>query len=295
MALTLGLGILISLWISAKIAKPIIKLTEFTRDFMQGKQHSPPTLKASGEIAELNRQFGQMIDNLDQSRQDVIRVAKLAVIGEMAASMAHEVRTPLGILRSSAQILQREAHLSAIGHEMISFILSESERLNELVTTLLECARPKSPNFAEHDVNSIVEHAGVLLNATAESKDISLTVTLTSTTCVCYCDRDQLIQVFLNLIMNAIQHTPSKGQISVSTEAHTDHVHIKIQDSGQGIPDELKAAVFEPFFTRRESGIGLGLTVVQQIVLAHQGKIVVTDNPEGGACFHIQLPTQVIH
>jgi two-component system, NtrC family, sensor histidine kinase HydH len=295
LALTLGLGILISLWISAKIAKPIIKLTEFTRDFMQGKQHSPPSLKASGEIAELNRQFGQMIDNLDQSRQDVIRVAKLAVIGEMAASMAHEVRTPLGILRSSAQILQREAHLSAIGHEMISFILSESERLNELVTTLLECARPKSPNFAEHDVNSIVEHAGVLLNATAESKDISLTVTLTSTTCVCYCDRDQLIQVFLNLIMNAIQHTPSKGQISVSTEVHTAHVHIKIQDSGQGIPDELKAAVFEPFFTRRESGIGLGLTVVQQIVLAHQGKIVVTDNPEGGACFHIQLPTQVIH
>ncbi|MEQ1636547.1 MAG: ATP-binding protein [Methylococcales bacterium] len=293
LGLTLCLGILISLWISAKIANPIIKLTEFTRDFMQGKQQTPPTLKASGEIAELNRQFGQMINNLEQSRQDVIRVAKLAVIGEMAASMAHEVRTPLGILRSSAQMLQREAQLSEVGQEMLSFILSESERLKELVTTLLECARPKQPNFAEHDINAIITHTCTLISSKAEGKGVSLTLALNGNDCMVHCDRDQLIQVFLNLIINAIQHTPTKGHILISTQLQLRGIHIKISDTGTGIPDELKTSVFDPFFTRRISGIGLGLTVVQQIILAHRGKIFITDNPPEGTCFNVLLPTEI--
>lgn len=294
LGLVLSLGIMSSLWISAKIANPIIKLTEFTRDFMQSKQQPLPLLKASGEVAELNRQFGQMIDNLEQSRQDVIRVAKLAVIGEMAASMAHEVRTPLGILRSSAQMLQREANISAEGREMLGFILSESERLKELVTTLLECARPKSPDFAEHDMNAIIEHTCTLTSAKAESKNIALTLDLTPEKYVCCCDRDQLIQVFLNLIINAIQHTPNNGAILISAQIQAKQIHIRIHDTGTGVPDALKTTVFEPFFTRRESGIGLGLTVVQQIVLAHQGKIFVTDNPDKGACFHVLLPARLL-
>lgn len=296
LSLALLLGALISFWISAKIANPIIKLTEFTRDFMQGKQQIPPILKASGEIAELNRQFGQMIDNLEQSRQDVVRVAKLAVIGEMAASMAHEVRTPLGILRSSAQMLQRETGISAVGQEMLGFLLSESERLKTLVSTLLECARPKLPDFAEHDINAIIEHSCTLISAQVDNKQLNLTLALTAEKLLCRCDRDQLIQVILNLIINAIQHTPAKGEILVSTQLQAkgrkqpEQIHIRIHDTGIGVADEYKTAVFDPFFTRRESGIGLGLTVVQQIVLAHQGSIFITDNPSGGACFHVLLP-----
>lgn len=290
LGLALLLSAFISLWISAKIANPIIKLTEFTRDFMQGKQQTPPILKASGEIAELNRQFGQMIDNLEQSRQDVIRVAKLAVIGEMAASMAHEVRTPLGILRSSAQMLQRESGISAVGQEMLGFLLSESERLKTLVNTLLECARPKLPDFAAHDVNAIIEHTCTLIGTQAESKQLNLTLNLTPNPLYSRCDRDQLIQVILNLVINAIQHTPAKGDIMVSTQLTSQKIHIRIHDTGAGVADEYKTAVFDPFFTRRESGIGLGLTVVQQIVFAHQGKIFITDNPDSGACFHVLLP-----
>lgn len=290
--LALGLGLLISLWISATIANPIIKLTEFTRNFMQGKEHTPPIIKASGEIGELNRQFGHMIDNLEQSRQDVVRVAKLAVIGEMAASMAHEVRTPLGILRSSAQMLQRETGLSDVGKEMLGFLLSESDRLKELITTLLECARPKLPDFSEQDFNAILEHTCALVNAQAEKKSLQISLALTNQISICRCDRDQMIQVFLNLILNAIQHTPPNGLILVSTQIQSNQIHIRIHDTGAGVPDDLKTRVFEPFFTRRESGIGLGLTVVQQIVSAHQGKIFITDNPDGGACFHVLLPTQ---
>lgn len=290
LGLTLLLGIAVSLWISALIANPIVRLTQFTRDFMQGKQQLPPKLKASGEVAELNAQFGQMIDNLEQSKRDIVRVAKLAVIGEMAASMAHEVRTPLGILRSSAQMLQREQQLSPVGQEMIEFILSESQRLNELVTTLLECARPKTPHFTPQNLHSILEHTLNLIQSQADQKHITLTSHFGVLAHGISGDRDQLTQVFLNLIINAIQHTPQHGQISVATAMQAGYVHVQIKDNGPGIKDEHKQTVFDPFFTRRQDGVGLGLTVVQQIVTAHAGQIYITDAPGGGACFHVELP-----
>jgi signal transduction histidine kinase len=290
LGLTLLLGILMSFWISAKIANPIIKLAEFTRDFMQDKEKQPPVLKASGEVAELNNQFIKMIGNLEQSRQDVVRVAKLAVIGEMAASMAHEVRTPLGILRSSAQMLQRESELSEIGKEMIGFILSESQRLNDLVTTLLKCARPSMPDFAQHEIKSIIEHTVNLLQAQADAKYITLTVDKSLESHLINGDRDQLTQVFLNLIINGLQHTPEHGDILISAKSIGLTLDICVCDNGAGVSNALKQTVFEPFYTGRHDGIGLGLTVVQQIVLAHQGKIYITDNPSGGACFHVELP-----
>lgn len=290
LCLTLLLGVIVSFWMSAKIARPIVRLAEFTRDFMQGKQVQPPQLKSSREISELSTQFSLMINNLENSRQDLIRASKLAVIGEMAASMAHEVRTPLGILRSSAQILQREPELSDIGKEMTEFILSETQRLNGLVTTLLECAKPRLPTFAKHDIHRIIEHTIELLQNKADAKSIRLTVHLEAKKSLLCCDRDHIIQVFLNLIINAIQHVGQGGQIDLTTRLQAGALEIMISDDGAGIPDADKNRVFEPFFTQRQDGIGLGLTVVQQIVLAHDGRIFVTDSRYGGACFHIILP-----
>lgn len=290
LCLTLALGVIVSFWMSAKIANPIIRLAEFTRDFMQGKQTAPPALKSSREITELSTQFALMIENLEQSRQDLVRVAKLAVIGEMAASMAHEVRTPLGILRSSAQMLQREPTLSDIGHEMTGFILSETQRLNELVTTLLECAKPRQPTFGLQHLNAIVEHTVELLQSQADNKNVRIVLRLQASEPWLSCDRDHIIQVFLNLIMNAIQHVQPGGYIELTTRNQPDALETLVSDDGAGIADTHKNKVFEPFFTRRQEGIGLGLTVVQQIVLAHRGKIFVTDSDYGGACFHVLLP-----
>ena len=288
--LTLFLGALVSLWMSAKISKPITVLAKSTRDFMAGKPTQFKPVKASTEIFELNAQFAEMINSLEQSRLDVARVAKLAVIGEMAASMAHEVRTPLGILRSSAQILQRETQLSEIGLEMTEYILSETARLNELVTTLLECARPRPPKFSLHDVLQIIEHVRELLRTKAEAKHIKLELQFSNAETQLYCDRDQLIQVFLNLIMNAIQHVSEQGHIIIYSQIDNGFLDCMVCDDGIGIPDAQKQTVFDPFYTQRKEGIGLGLTVVQQIVLAHKGQVFITDNKQGGTCFHVQLP-----
>jgi signal transduction histidine kinase len=289
---TLLLGMLVSVWMSAKIAQPIVKLADFTRDFMLGKSVMLPQLKASAEINQLSSQFSQMIDSLEQSRQDVERVAKLAVIGEMAASMAHEVRTPLGILRSSAQMLQRETHLSEVGLEMSEFILSETKRLNDLVTTLLECARPRPPQFIKHNIHEIIEHTLELLQSRLNNHQVTVRLNFDSKPAEILCDRDQLMQVFLNLIINAIQHIPCGGRIDLRSQIDEQQLEVCICDDGAGISDEHKKKVFDPFFTRRQDGIGLGLTVVQQIIFAHHGKIFVTDSCYGGACFHIQLPIE---
>jgi signal transduction histidine kinase len=292
-AITLLLSIFLSLWMSARFARPIVQLARFTKDFMTGKTVAFPTLNAQGEMAELSTQFAAMIDNLEQSRRDIVRVAKLAVIGEMAASMAHEVRTPLGILRSSAQMLQRESGLSEVGQEMTGFILSETQRLNQLVSALLDCARPRPPEFALQDLHRILEHAMQLLQTQAENKSITVTFSPDTKSAVLFCDKDQIIQVFLNLILNALQHIEPGGRIDLTVRVLDNEIETRVCDSGPGIPDHHKEKIFEPFFTRREQGMGLGLTVVQQIVLAHKGRIFVTDNHGGGACFHVVLPISI--
>ncbi len=293
--LTLLLGAMVSFWMSARIAKPITLLAKSTRDFMAGKPTKLAPIKASTEISELNIQFAEMIADLEQSRLDIARVAKLAVMGEMAASMAHEVRTPLGILRSSAQMLQRDTQLSKVSLEMTEFILSETKRLNDLISTLLECARPRPPKFSLYPLDPIISHVSELLRSKIEAKQIKLSLNFNHHDKLLMCDRDQLIQILLNLIMNAIQHVEIKGQIKVSTQLINSCLEIRVCDNGSGISEEHKQTVFDPFFTQREKGIGLGLTVVQQIVLAHHAKIFITDNPEGGSCFHVQFQQNKRH
>jgi signal transduction histidine kinase len=284
---TFALALTAAFWMSTKIAKPIIKLTNFTRDFMGGKRGSPPLLHASQEITELSVRFAQMINNLEKSHRDLVRAAKLAVIGEMAANMAHEVRTPLGILRSSVQILQREVQMSDLGQEMSEFILSETQRLNVLITSLLDCAKPESPEILENDIHQILLHVCDLVSNSINEKKIHLEKNFYATETNLFCDRDQLIQVFLNLVINATQHVFVEGKISIETLNQDGKIMVKICDNGSGISKSDQEKIFDPFFTRREAGVGLGLTVVQQIILAHQGHIFVEDNPSGGSCFVI--------
>ncbi len=290
LAITLFLSILASFWISAKLANPIKTLEKFTRDFRAGHAARLPEIRGSSEINALHDQFGTMIDNLEKSRRDVARVAKLAVMGEMAASMAHEVRTPLGILRSSAQILQREPELSEIGREMTDYIISETRRLNDLVNTLLECAIPREPNFTRQSIDSIIHHVIELIRSHLEQKQIDLQFDSPAEPLMLECDRDHLIQVFLNLIINAVQHVEQGGVICIKAIPGLKNLEIQVCDNGPGIADEYKHSVFDPFFTQRADGIGLGLTVVQQIVLAHHGDIVISDNQPKGCCFRLLFP-----
>lgn len=288
--LTMVLAFWVSHSISGRIAKPLLNLTQWVRTVRDFNKQTPPKLEGTLEIQELETAFGDMLQELEQSRQQVIQTAKLAVIGEMAAIMAHEVRTPLGILSTSAQMLQREPSLSADGKEMTQFILDESARLRRLVTTLLECARPREPQMVLHNVHDIVLHTVELLAIPAHKKQLQIVQELLADQPIIVCDSELLTQVFLNLLHNAIQIVPNGGIIRLRSKSLPHQICIEIADNGPGIAKDDYLHLFDPFFTKRDGGVGLGLTVTKQIILAHQGSIAVTQSEWGGACFTLTLP-----
>lgn len=280
----------LSLRLSARIAQPIGQLTEFARGMWQMRRPSAPQIKTGiTEVGELSRAFGEMIEALERSREHLVRAGKLAVMGEMAAIMAHEVRTPLGILKSSAQMLARRPDLPAQERELTDFIIDEAERLNRLVTTLLECASPRPPQFLPHDLHDIIRHVAALVASKLDKQHIVLEVHPEATQPILDCDREQMIQVLLNLLINAMQHVRDGGRLSIATRDGATGLEVRIEDDGPGIAPEDRERVFDPFFTRREGGIGLGLTIVDQIVQGHGGRIGIGASRWGGACFTIQF------
>ncbi len=283
--------------ISATIAGPIAALTAFTRRYRLGQdpQIGPPV--ASGEVGELGSAFAQMMRDIDQARGRLVQASKLAVIGEMASVIIHEVRTPLGILRSSSQMLQREAGISAQGRELLGFIESETERLNHLVSAMLDkggfgvceaCARPLLKIGT--DVHKLIRHAGGLLASQLAQRGIVIEEQLAAADPLLDCDAEQITQVLLNLLHNALQMLADGGAIRIATGADARRLTIVIDDDGPGIPVAERSRIFESFFSRREGGIGLGLAIVQQIIVAHDGEILAAASPLGGARFIIALP-----
>ncbi len=287
--------LLATLLLAAIIVKPIASAItrplEALRQFVQKAKPAPDVEAPSGgppEVRALSEAFETMLHDLDNSQQQLTRAAKLAVVGEMAAAMSHEVRTPLGILRSSANLLQREPKLSKEGHEVVGFILSETERLNSLVSSLIDAARPRPPNFKPVDIAALTSQIIAMLRPQAQAKNINIKLTAPQTSIEA--DSGQMTQVLMNLLQNAVQILPQNGQIEVHITPHRQQVQINVDDNGPGIPTENQQHIFEPFFTQRAGGVGLGLAVVRQIIQAHHGSISYAASHLGGARFTILLP-----
>jgi signal transduction histidine kinase len=276
--------------IGRAISKPIEALTKFVHGF-QREQLTPPPKSGPPEVQALSAAFEGMMQDLKKSEEKLKQAAKLAVVGEMAAAMSHEVRTPLGILRSSADVLLREPNLSADGKEVLGFIISETERLNNLVSSLIDAARPRSPNFSELDLALVIEHVMALLRKQAEAKSIQITFNNANReTVYIRADKEQMTQVLMNLLMNAIQILAEYGQIQVNLSQQQHKLILQVADNGPGIPLSNQGQVFEPFFTQRSGGVGLGLAVVRQIIQTHQGEINYETSMLGGAQFTIRFP-----
>ena len=280
---------LVAVPVASSITRPLARLTAFANRFMRSSAELNPPTGGPAEVDTMARAFGKMIEDLERSKENLTRAAKLAVVGEMAAAMSHEVRTPLGILRSSAQLLLREPGLSDEGREVCGFIISETDRLNKLVTTLIDSARPRLPEFSATDIGELAQQCAGMLRAQADKKHIALDCD-TAPGAIAACDAEQITQVILNLLLNAIQVLPEGGRIEVSVKAEDESILLTVADDGPGIPTEHLEQVFDPFFTQRAGGIGLGLSIVRQIVAAHHGEISVGTSAMHGAEFRLRLP-----
>lgn len=291
LATTLLLAAFLVTPIAQAITQPLAKLTIFVRSFKQGQLTETPK-SGPPEVQELGLAFEGLIGDLVKTQANLSRAAKLAVVGELAAAMSHEIRTPLGILRSSADLLLREPKLTNDGKEVLGFIISETERLNKLVSTLIDAARPRAPVFAKVDIAQVINNSIALLRGQAESNGIVLNFKLAGPVFL-EVDTDQMTQVFMNILLNAIQILPTGGVVNVKLYTVEDTAKVEISDDGPGMTEEIQAQIFEPFFTRRAGGVGLGLAIVRQIVLSHLGEITCSNSQLGGALFTISLPLKV--
>lgn len=282
------LAVLIGVPVATVITRPLEKLTKFANHISPNATQAP-LVGGTTELRALSNAFTKMLTDLALSKEALTQAAKLAVAGEMAAAMSHEIRTPLGILRSSAQVLMREPSLSAESKEICGFILSETERLNALVNTLIDNARPRNLIMADANISALAEKAVAMLLPQAEKKQILLICKAVPNITI-HCDADQILQVLLNLIINAIQILTANNKIEVTVQRMDEHVIIKVMDDGPGVPEAFREHIFDPFYTKRSGGIGLGLAVVKQIVNAHYGEIKITDSYLHGAEFQILLP-----
>ena len=286
-----GLGVAVLL--ADRMSRPLRALTRATREIAKiGATRRTVPVWSRDEIGQLAGAFNTMAGELKRAQDDLVQAAKFAFVGEVAAGVAHEVRTPLGILRSSAQILARTLPPDRPeGMELVEMIIGEVDRLDGVVAGLLELARPREPLIEPTPLDRVVARALDFADGQAREKGIIVERVLSHEQRPARCDPEQIYQVALNLIVNALQILPRGGVITVRTlAAHDGRVGFEVTDNGPGIAPEVLGRIFTPFFTMREGGTGLGLALVQRIVQAHQGTVSVDSTVGRGTTFRVDLP-----
>ncbi len=239
---------------------------------------------------------------LEQSEHEAMRAEQLATVGQLAAGLAHELRNPLTAMRLLVESGREAGGGGRLEGHDLEVLDEESNRLEKLVESFLDFARPPKLEKAKLDARALVNQTMHVVAAPARQRGATIDWPQPGEPVTIEADPVQMRQVVLNLLLNALDAAGENGRVTVEVDradhdedsvhaGSAPHVDIRISDNGPGVPDDMKEKIFEPFVSSKEVGMGLGLAVSQRIVEAHGGQITVTDNPGGGARFTISLPT----
>src|SRR5436309_6677026 len=240
----------------------------------------------------------RLYENLKQSQHTLRRADRLSSLGLLTAGLAHEIRNPLVAIRTFTQLLPERYDDAEFREGFQGLALKEVDRICGLITDLLSFARPSRPNVAEENLNDVVESIARILETEAKEKRVEITREFSANLPKAWIDREQMKQVFMNLILNAIQAMKEGGSIYISTRPYSKNeggepgpfVQVEIRDTGVGIPEENLDHIFDPFFTSKDEGSGLGLSISHQIVQEHEGYVTVESKIGAGTSFFINLP-----
>ena len=243
------------------------------------------------------------LTRLQELSDQASRVSTLTALGEMSATIAHEIRNPLGGIGGFAGLLERDMNVDDPNRRLVKKIISGVASLNKMVTSLLNYTRPLQINLRPIDVIEIAEDClGFLeIDAGTRMDEIEIERNFPNTPLICKADPEQIQQIVLNLLHNAVQAMPDNGRLTVSiTEVDTQQDHrthlnrsciaLTVSDTGMGMSDDVKTKLFMPFFTTKEDGNGLGLATAKKVIEAHNGDIVVETGPNEGATFTMYIP-----
>ena len=251
----------------------------------RGRRHRMELEAASDKLAKANR-------DLQDSFEQVKRADRLSAIGQLSASLVHEIRNPLASIDGAANLIESAQTSGEMRRGSLAIIHKEIQRLNRLLTNLLDFARPRKPEFQTVEPGRLFDAIINLTGHSARQKGIGISKDVPSHVPAFECDPEQLKQVILNLTINAVQAMTDPGEIVLSAQQNGASVVISVRDRGPGIPQEDLDKIFDPFFTTKDAGTGLGLSVVHQIVTQHGGTVTAQRNTDGGMTFSLVLPLQ---
>lgn len=236
--------------------------------------------------AELEHVYVELQQNIEQLK----KTERLTAAGQLSASLAHEIRNPLASISGAAGILARGQASAESRGECLEILTKESQRLNKLLSNFLEFARPRLPKMQRMAPGEIIHSVASLAQHAATHQQNPLRLEIDTEPREILCDPEQIKQLLLNLVLNAMQASEAGSPVTLRSSVQNDRLCIEVCDEGKGIDPAAQARIFEPFFTTKENGTGLGLAIAAQIAVQHGGSLVCYSNGARGTIFRMELP-----
>lgn len=281
----LGIAAVTGIWLALRtgVSRIAAGLRRLEEDF----DHRLPAI--GGEFGEIARAVNRMAERRKLLEAELRRQDRLAALGKVVAGVAHEIRNPLNSLRLTLELLERRWKRGAATGAEIREALGEIERLDGILARLLAFGRPAPADRRPQDVLALARQAAAMVQEQAQRKRVGLAMPAEGEELPAKVDGPQIVQVMLNLLLNAIQASPEGGVVEVRGEHCGDRICVSVTDRGPGIPEEIRPHIFDAFFTTRPEGSGLGLAVSREIVAAHGGALEL-DPAADGTMFRVYLP-----
>jgi two-component system, sporulation sensor kinase E len=290
-ALSLGAGMLVS----QRLTRPLRDLSEGVSAVISGNYQHRVAVSGGDELAQLSSTFNHMTERLGELHHleaQLRRRDRLHALGEVAMGLAHEIRNPLGIIKTATQLLHRRADLPETDKRHLEYVISEVSRINDLITEFLDFAKPSAPLRTVQAARPVVEEILGFCGPELSTHNIDAHIDDQAPGATIYADAKQLKQACLNLILNAIDAMPGGGRLTLGIRSVGGNTVISIGDTGEGIPPDMIERIFTPFVTTKASGTGLGLAKVFSIMESHDGSIECVSEKDAGATFSLYIPAQ---
>jgi signal transduction histidine kinase len=283
-------GFMAAVALSRRLTRSLEGLSEAAQAVSKGDLRRRIQESGEDEVGQVAEAFNVMTESLQQTLEELARAESLAAVGEFAASLAHEIRNPLTAIRIDLQRALTDLPSHSQMRRPLQRSLDEIDTLNLTIEGTLAQARLGPVGMETVDLRDILESGQEAAHPFFEERGASLILDLGRAPLAVRGDADTLRQVFLNVFRNAAEALGPGGEAKVEVADEDDDVHITITDSGSGIPEELHDRIFEPLFTTRAAGTGLGLTIVRRIVEAHSGKVTLESASGRGTTVKVRLP-----
>jgi two-component system sensor histidine kinase HydH len=231
-------------------------------------------------------------ERVEEEQQRLRAAESLAAIGRAISAVTHDMKTPLIAIGGFTRLVQKHHHEGDPCFAKLDIVIKETQRLETMVKDMLDFSKPLELHRTNADIPQLIHEALLVIAAVVEERQVVVESYASSELVPVSLDVNRIKQVIINIIMNAVQASPSGEIVSVKCSQNQNHLIIDIADSGPGIPIEIRENIFVPFFSDKKDGTGLGLAIAKKIVEAHQGHIEIMDNPDRGLTFRISIPRQ---